>query len=130
MAVKKIAVPGALLQIIVVTALGFMVASYWDLSTIGAIIFGLSLSVASTVVLLRVLESKGLLETANGQIAVGWLVVEDRLPQQQSHAKQRPLLYLLRRLGLHVPELIAGRGRCQLGPTQNDWEWFLDNLLQ
>ncbi len=77
MAVKKIAVPGALLQIIVVTALGFMVASYWDLSTIGAIIFGLSLSVASTVVLLRVLESKGLLETANGQIAVGWLVVED-----------------------------------------------------
>ena len=77
MAVKKIAVPGALLQIIVVTALGFMVASYWDLSTIGAIVFGLSLSVASTVVLLRVLESKGLLETANGQIAVGWLVVED-----------------------------------------------------
>ncbi len=77
MAVKKIAVPGALLQIIVVTALGFMVASYWDLSTIGSIIFGLSLSVASTVVLLRVLESKGLLETANGQIAVGWLVVED-----------------------------------------------------
>jgi CPA2 family monovalent cation:H+ antiporter-2 len=77
MAVKKIAVPGALLQIIVVTALGSMVASYWDLSTIGSIIFGLSLSVASTVVLLRVLESKGLLETANGQIAVGWLVVED-----------------------------------------------------
>lgn len=77
MAVKKIAVPGALLQIVLVTALGFMIANYWDWSTIGSIIFGLSLSVASTVVLLRVLESKGLLETANGQIAVGWLVVED-----------------------------------------------------
>lgn len=77
MAVKKIAVPGALFQIIVVTIIGFIVANHWEWSTIGSIIFGLSLSVASTVVLLRVLEAKGLLETANGQIAVGWLVVED-----------------------------------------------------
>ena len=77
MAVKKIAVPGAIFQITVMTLLGFTVAHYWGWSTIGSIIFGLSLSVASTVVLLRVLEAKGLLETANGQIAIGWLVVED-----------------------------------------------------
>jgi CPA2 family monovalent cation:H+ antiporter-2 len=77
MAVKKIAVPGAIFQITVMTLLGFTVAHYWDWSTIGSVIFGLSLSVASTVVLLRVLEAKGLLETANGQIAIGWLVVED-----------------------------------------------------
>ncbi len=77
LAVKKIAVPGALFQMAVATVLGYLVAHYWGWSLIGSIIFGLSLSVASTVVLLRALESKGLLETANGQIAVGWLVVED-----------------------------------------------------
>jgi monovalent cation:H+ antiporter-2, CPA2 family len=77
LAVKKIAVPGALFQMAVATALGYLVAHYWGWSLIGSIIFGLSLSVASTVVLLRALESKGLLETVNGQIAVGWLVVED-----------------------------------------------------
>jgi len=77
LAVKRIAVPGALFQMAVATALGYLVAHYWGWSLIGSIIFGLSLSVASTVVLLRALESKGLLETVNGQIAVGWLVVED-----------------------------------------------------
>ena len=77
MAVKRIAVPGAIFQITVMTLLGFTVAHYWGWSMIGSVIFGLSLSVASTVVLLRVLEAKGLLETANGQIAIGWLVVED-----------------------------------------------------
>jgi CPA2 family monovalent cation:H+ antiporter-2 len=76
-AVKRIAVPGAIFQITVMTLLGFTVAHYWGWSMIGSVIFGLSLSVASTVVLLRVLEAKGLLETANGQIAIGWLVVED-----------------------------------------------------
>ena len=75
MAVKRIAVPGAIFQITVMTLLGFTVAHYWGWSMIGSVIFGLSLSVASTVVLLRVLEAKGLLETANGQIAIGWLVV-------------------------------------------------------
>jgi CPA2 family monovalent cation:H+ antiporter-2 len=77
MSVKKIAVPGALFQMTVATGLGFLVAHFWGWSFIGSIIFGLSLSVASTVVLLRALEARGLLETANGQIAVGWLVVED-----------------------------------------------------
>ena len=77
LAVKKIAIPGALFQMLVATALGFFVATYWGWPLLGSIIFGLSLSVASTVVLLRALEAKGLLETSNGRIAVGWLVVED-----------------------------------------------------
>ena len=77
MSVKKIAIPGALFQMLVATVLGFFVAHYWGWSLLGSIVFGLSLSVASTVVLLRALESRGLLETSNGRIAVGWLVVED-----------------------------------------------------
>lgn len=77
MSVKKIAIPGALFQMVVATALGFFVASNWGWSLLGSLIFGLSLSVASTVVLLRALEDKGLLDTSNGKIAVGWLVVED-----------------------------------------------------
>jgi len=77
LAVKKIAIPGALFQMLVATALGFVVATYWGWPLLGSIIFGLSLSVASTVVLLRALEAKGLLETSNGRIALGWLVVED-----------------------------------------------------
>jgi monovalent cation:H+ antiporter-2, CPA2 family len=77
LSVKKIAIPGALFQMTVATALGFFVGSWWGWSFLGSIVFGLSLSVASTVVLLRALEAKGLLETPNGKIAVGWLVVED-----------------------------------------------------
>jgi CPA2 family monovalent cation:H+ antiporter-2 len=76
-AVKKIAIPGALFQMIVATTLGYFVATSWGWSLMGSVIFGLSLSVASTVVLLRALEDKGLLDTSNGKIAVGWLVVED-----------------------------------------------------
>lgn len=77
LSVKKIAIPGALFQMAVATALGFTVGSWWGWSFLGSIVFGLSLSVASTVVLLRALEAKGLLETPNGKIAIGWLVVED-----------------------------------------------------
>ncbi len=77
MAVKRIAVPGAIVQIAVATALGMGVAISWGWSVGGALVFGLCLSVASTVVLLRALESKGLLESVNGRIAVGWLIVED-----------------------------------------------------
>ncbi len=77
MSVKKIAVPGAVVQIAVATALGAGVAMLWGWDLGAAIVFGLCLSVASTVVLLRALEAKGLLKSVNGQIAVGWLVVED-----------------------------------------------------
>ncbi|MBH9576202.1 YbaL family putative K(+) efflux transporter [Inhella proteolytica] len=77
MAVKRIAVPGAIVQIGAATAMGMGLALWWGWSLGGALVFGLSLSVASTVVLLRALEAKGLLKSVNGQIAVGWLVVED-----------------------------------------------------
>jgi CPA2 family monovalent cation:H+ antiporter-2 len=77
MAVKRIAVPGAIVQISVATLLGMAAATLWGWDIGAAIVFGLCLSVASTVVLLRALEAKGLLKSINGQIAVGWLVVED-----------------------------------------------------
>jgi len=77
MAVKRIAVPGAILQIAVATALGAGTAWLWGWSFGGALVFGLALSVASTVVLLRALEGRGELDSLNGRIAVGWLVVED-----------------------------------------------------
>jgi CPA2 family monovalent cation:H+ antiporter-2 len=77
LAVKRIAVPGAILQIAVATALGAGVATLWGWGLGASVVFGLALSVASTVVLLRALESRGVLESLNGHIAVGWLVVED-----------------------------------------------------
>jgi CPA2 family monovalent cation:H+ antiporter-2 len=77
LAVRRIALPGAIVQIIVATLLGMAVTALWGWSFAAGIVFGLALSVASTVVLLRALESRGVLETVNGRIAVGWLVVED-----------------------------------------------------
>ncbi len=75
--VSKIAVPGAMAQIGVATLLGIALAEImgWPLSE--ALVFGLALSVASTVVLLRALQERRLLDTNRGRIAVGWLVVED-----------------------------------------------------
>jgi CPA2 family monovalent cation:H+ antiporter-2 len=77
LSVRKIALPGAVVQMAVATALGAGIATYWGWPLMGAIAFGISLSVASTVVLLKALESKELLESVNGRVAVGWLVVED-----------------------------------------------------
>ncbi|MBK8569483.1 MAG: Kef family K(+) transporter [Nitrosomonadales bacterium] len=76
-AVRRIALPGAIIQITVATALGMAVSKFWGWSLGAGIVFGLALSVASTVVLLRALENRGVLESVNGRIAVGWLVVED-----------------------------------------------------
>lgn len=77
LAVKKIAVPGAIVQMGVATSLGMGVAHFWGWPMGQSLVFGLALSVASTVVLLKALEARGMLTSANGQIAVGWLVVED-----------------------------------------------------
>lgn len=77
MAVKRIALPGAVVQMAVATLLGMMLASWWGWDMGAGLVLGLSLSCASTVVLLRALESRGFLETMNGRIAVGWLIVED-----------------------------------------------------
>jgi CPA2 family monovalent cation:H+ antiporter-2 len=77
LAVRKIALPGAVLQIAVSTGLGMSVAIGWGWELGNAVVFGLSLSVASTVVLLKALETHGLLGSINGRITIGWLVVED-----------------------------------------------------
>ncbi|HEV7241612.1 MAG TPA: YbaL family putative K(+) efflux transporter [Thermoanaerobaculia bacterium] len=75
--VRGIALPGAVVQILVATALGTVTAMLWGWSFGAGLVFGLALSVASTVVLLKALEARGVLETFNGRIAVGWLIVED-----------------------------------------------------
>lgn len=77
MRVKYIAVPGAVAQMGLATGLGLLVAHYWGWTYGQSLVFGLCLSCASTVVLLKALETKGILESHDGQIAVGWLVVED-----------------------------------------------------
>ena len=77
LAVRRIAVPGAVFQMGMATLLGMGMAGWWGWSWGSALVFGLSLSCASTVVLLKGLEARGVLGSMNGRIAVGWLVVED-----------------------------------------------------
>jgi CPA2 family monovalent cation:H+ antiporter-2 len=77
LAVRAIAIPGAIGQIGVATAAGIGLALLWGWSFGAGLVLGLALSVASTVVLLRALEQRGALDSINGQIAVGWLLVED-----------------------------------------------------
>ena len=75
--VSNVAVPGAIGQSAAATLLGFGVSELWGWSITEGLIFGLSLSVASTVVLLRALEDRNLLDSHAGHVAVGWLIVED-----------------------------------------------------
>jgi CPA2 family monovalent cation:H+ antiporter-2 len=75
--VKAIAIPGAIVQIAVATALGMGLAYVMGWPVAAGLVFGLALSVASTVVLLRALQERRLVETERGRIAVGWLIVED-----------------------------------------------------
>lgn len=77
MAVKAIAIPGAIAQITVATLLGIALSAMMGWSLMTGIVFGLCLSTASTVVLLRALEERQLIESQRGQIAIGWLIVED-----------------------------------------------------
>jgi len=77
LSVRRIAVPGAIAQIAVATALGMMLGLWLGWSIEGSVVFGLALSVASTVVLLRALQARDMVETEKGRIAVGWLIVED-----------------------------------------------------
>lgn len=77
MKVKGIALPGAVAQIAAATVLGAGLASFWGWKLESGLMFGLALSVASTVVLLRSLEEHNILHTMNGRIAIGWLIVED-----------------------------------------------------
>ncbi|KLN95995.1 YbaL family putative K(+) efflux transporter [Moellerella wisconsensis] len=77
LAVKAIAIPGAIVQIAAATLLGFGLSMIFGWSVFSGIVFGLCLSTASTVVLLRALEERQLIDSQRGQIAIGWLIVED-----------------------------------------------------
>ncbi|NIY48465.1 YbaL family putative K(+) efflux transporter [Cedecea colo] len=77
MAVKTIAIPGAIAQIAVATLLGMALSTMMGWPVMTGIVFGLCLSTASTVVLLRALEERQLIDSQRGQIAIGWLIVED-----------------------------------------------------
>jgi len=77
LSVRRIAVPGALAQIAGATALGLGLALFLGWSVVAGLVFGLALSVASTVVLLRALQARDAVKTERGKIAVGWLIVED-----------------------------------------------------
>ena len=77
MSVKNIAIPGAIAQIAVATLLGWGLAELMGWSHVQGLVFGFSLATASTVVLLRAMEERRLLDTRRGKIAVGWLIVED-----------------------------------------------------
>lgn len=77
MAVRRIAIPGAIAQIVIATAIGAAMAMTWGWTLGAGLVLGLSLSVASTVVLLKALEERSAVSTTNGRIAIGWLIVED-----------------------------------------------------
>jgi CPA2 family monovalent cation:H+ antiporter-2 len=77
LAVRKIAVPGAIVQMLAAAGLGIALALLWGWTPGAAVVFGLAISVASTVVVLRALEAGGMLHSINGSIALGWLIVED-----------------------------------------------------
>lgn len=79
MVVRRIAIPGALVQMTMATLLGMYLTHLWGWTLGEGLVFGLALSCASTVVLLRALESRNMLDSMNGKITVGWLVVEDLL---------------------------------------------------
>ncbi len=76
-AVRQIAIPGAIGQMLLATGLGFTLTQLWGWSVGAGLVLGLAISIASTVVLLRGLVDNGLLNTAPGQVAVGWLILED-----------------------------------------------------
>ncbi len=77
MSVRNIAIPGAIAQIAVATVLGWGLSQLMGWSHVQGLVFGFSLATASTVVLLRAMEQRRLLDTRRGKIAVGWLIVED-----------------------------------------------------
>ncbi|WP_257385709.1 YbaL family putative K(+) efflux transporter [Tahibacter caeni] len=129
LSVRRIALPGALVQIAVATAMGAGLATFWGWPLAAGLVFGLALSVASTVVLLRALESRGLVESVNGRIAVGWLVVEDLVtvlalvllpalagdgaaPHQDAAAAARPLwlslTFTLGKVSIFVALMLIG----------------------
>lgn len=117
-AVRKIAIPGAIVQMSVATLLGMAVSYSWGWPLGSGFVFGLCLSVASTVVLLRALEARGLLDSVNGRIAVGWLLVED-------------LAMVLALVLLPLAAVfLGGQSLDSTPPTQSIWVTVLITLLK
>ena len=77
MAVRGIAVPGALGRILLATLLGVGLCAWWGWSVGEGIVFGLCISVASTVVTLKALEERNMVDSSLGRVSIGWLIVED-----------------------------------------------------
>ncbi len=77
LSVKRIAIPGAVLQISIIAALGVVVGELFGMDWRESLVLGLAISIASTVVLVRALEERGLLNSIHGRVAIGWLIVED-----------------------------------------------------
>ena len=75
--VRRIAIPGAAAQMLLASGIGLALTQAWGWSIGAGLVLGVAISIASTVVLLRGLEDHGLLSTPHGQVAVGWLVLED-----------------------------------------------------
>jgi CPA2 family monovalent cation:H+ antiporter-2 len=115
LAVKRIAVPGAILQIGSATLMGAALAVGWGWSWTSGLVFGLSLSVASTVVLLRALEARNSVNTHEGRVAVGWLVVED--------------LFMVVALVL-LPPLARSLGGSEATPDESLFKLIAQTLLQ
>ncbi|MFM5136899.1 YbaL family putative K(+) efflux transporter [Aeromonas rivipollensis] len=118
LSVKHIAIPGAIVQITLATLLGLGLSQLLGWSITAGLVFGLALSTASTVVLLRALESRGQLETKEGRIAIGWLIVEDLvmvlalvllpiLANLQTGGEALTLSHVLRDLGFTLAKVAA-----------------------
>ncbi|WP_404836894.1 YbaL family putative K(+) efflux transporter [Aeromonas media] len=118
LSVKHIAIPGAIVQITLATLLGLGLSQLLGWSITAGLVFGLALSTASTVVLLRALESRGQLDTKEGRIAIGWLIVEDLvmvlalvllpiLANLQTGGQTLTLAHVLRDLGFTLAKVAA-----------------------
>jgi CPA2 family monovalent cation:H+ antiporter-2 len=119
--VRKVALPGALGQMVLVTLLGYLLSQSWGWTPSAGLVLGLSISIASTVVLLRNLMDRGLLNTLHGQVSVGWLVMEDlatifililmpALAPQEAGFQWQPLAFtLLKAAAFVVLMFLVGR---------------------
>lgn len=105
LAVRRVAVPGAVVQIAVAATAGALLARWWGWAWGASAVFGLALSVASTVVLLRTLEERGILDSVDGRVAVGWLIVQD----------------LAMVLAVVLLPVLAGGGAGTAAPAQPIW---------
>lgn len=115
MAVRRVAIPGAIVQIGVAAGLAVVITQVFDFSLAAGVVFGLAISVASTVVLLRVLSDNDALHTRAGHVAVGWLLVEDlftvlvlvMLPVVAGDQRGEGVVAIATAIGIAVAKIVA-----------------------